>query len=410
MKRLVAWGMVLALSCCLRAQQVDTTVCDVLKDPAAFNAKTVRIQGVAQAGFDSFVLKDKPCGLPISAIWLDYPEGTHGKAGPLALLQLQPARNYAGSPLPAPAPAAKLDKSKDFKTFDSLLSTPHKIAGMCLGCNRYQVTATLVGRLDTVPNAGVKRDKAGKITGIDGYGNLNAYPVRLVIQSVAGVAPVEIDYSRSDPIARDDKPQTARFVGVDPDTLSELHGLNSPGVPMYLDSIRQLGDRELKVLDMAAANLPKGSPAQLAIERAAAAIGGKGEYSGVFLGYGPTNEASARNEAPGPKDSPDGVLYNCSFNAGRLDEDSMIRALIHLGQHIADIRTPSPDGPLTNLFALEYQAWATTMMDAVGSRQKTLTLPGGYMLWNEGWPQDRRQSLFEQGLQDYLLRVEMFAR
>ena len=51
---------------------------------------------------------------------------------------------------------------------------------MCLGCIRYDVTATLVGRLDAVPDATLQRDKAGKIVGFGGFGNLNAYPARLV--------------------------------------------------------------------------------------------------------------------------------------------------------------------------------------------------------------------------------------
>ena len=41
-----------------------------------------------------------------------------------------------------------LDKSKDFKQFDTLLSTPFKGDGMCLGCGRYTVTATLIGRAE----------------------------------------------------------------------------------------------------------------------------------------------------------------------------------------------------------------------------------------------------------------------
>src|ERR1039458_5534433 len=58
------------------------------------------------------------------------------------------------------------------------MAIPHKINGMCMGCNRYQVTATLVGRLDGVAHAGVQRDKAGKITSIAGFGNLNGYPAQ----------------------------------------------------------------------------------------------------------------------------------------------------------------------------------------------------------------------------------------
>jgi hypothetical protein len=88
----------------------------------------------------------------------------------------------------------------------------------------------------------------------------------------------------------------------------------------------------------------------------------------------------------------------------------MFRALIHVGEHIADLRKPPADAPLTTLFDLEYQGWATTVLDVVGSRQRTLTLPGGYMIWNDLWPADSRQTSLERGIQDYLLKVEMLTR
>jgi len=403
MKRLAALISMCAFSLGIHAQVVNTTVCDVLKDPASFNGKIVQVKGTVAAGFDSFEITDKICGQQVNALWLDYPEGTHGKAGPVARLTLQAARNFAGK-VPAQAQGQiKLDKSKEFKTFDSLLSTPHKIAGMCLGCNKYAVTATLVGRIDGVAKAGVTRDKSGKIIGIDGFGNLNGYPARLVLQSVSDVSPVELDYSKSDPYAKDDKPDATKTIGLDPDAADTLHGYHSQGAATpTLDTIQSIGG-----LDKAAKAFPTGSAAQLAIQRAAAAYG---EHNGVITGYGATNETSPKNEAQGSKESPDGILYNCSFNMSRLDEDSMFRALINIGEHIADVRTPPANGPLGSLYEAEFQGWATTALDAVGSRQKTLTLPGGYMLWNEAWPPADREATLERNIQDYLLRVEFLTR
>ena len=135
---------------CLHAQIADVTVCDVLANPQSFDGKTVRIKGTVSAGFDEFVLKDAACSQSINAIWLAYPPGTKGKAGPAAFVQLQPGRTNPvtmGNPNRSPV---KLEKNKEFKQFDSLLSTPYKAGGMCLGCTRYTVTATLVGRLDGV--------------------------------------------------------------------------------------------------------------------------------------------------------------------------------------------------------------------------------------------------------------------
>jgi hypothetical protein len=83
---------VLLLCCCssvfLPAQIVDITICEILANPSSFDGKTVRVKGTVSAGFDEFVLKDAACNQPINAIWLAYPEGTKGKAGPAAFVQL----------------------------------------------------------------------------------------------------------------------------------------------------------------------------------------------------------------------------------------------------------------------------------------------------------------------------------
>ena len=207
MKKILILACVISFGfgCNLYAQAaapVDTTVCDVVKKPQALNGQIVRIKGTVIAGFDEFVITDSTdpnCGYPVNAIWLDYPPGTKGKAGPAAMVVVQPAKNFTGTLTPPTRAAVTLDKGKDFKQFDSLLAQKHeKGADMCLGCTRYKVTATLVGRLDSVADATLKRDASGKIVGFGGFGNMNAYPARLVLESVSDVTPKEIDFSKND--------------------------------------------------------------------------------------------------------------------------------------------------------------------------------------------------------------------
>jgi len=127
----------------------------------------------------------------------------------VAIVTAQPAHNFAGTLKTPSRTPVTLEKSKDFKQFDSLLSAAHqKGADMCLGCARYEVTATLVGRLDGVADASIKRDASGKIVGFGGFGNMNAYPARLVLQSVSDVAPKEVDYSKTDAITKGDSALT----------------------------------------------------------------------------------------------------------------------------------------------------------------------------------------------------------
>ena len=54
-------------------------MCDVVNHPKQFDGKTVRVKGVVQADFDSFVMRGDSCS---SMLWLSYPAGTKAKSGP----------------------------------------------------------------------------------------------------------------------------------------------------------------------------------------------------------------------------------------------------------------------------------------------------------------------------------------
>jgi hypothetical protein len=382
MKRFLALAVFCAFALGLHAQVVDTTVCDVLKNPKSFDGKMVRIKATVAAGFDQFVLKGLGCGHYINDIWLSYPEGSKAKAGPAAILQVQMARNFTGTVPAVTRTPVTLDKSKDFKQFDSLLSTPHKGAAMCLGCSRYEVTATLVGRMDGVDDAGVRRDAAGKIVGVSGFGNLNGYKARLVLQSVADVTPQEVDFSKTDPITKSDSPSD----------MPDQTALNA-----------------IEAAHKAALAFP-GNPAGAQIERAAAAFGKPGEHNGVNILLSATNEAAAKDEAQGVKDSPDGVLYNCAFNMNRLPGISLTRAIVHMGVHIADLRNPPADLTGPSLSDLEFRAWVTTVVSAIANNQKTLTAPGGYLLWNSGWPPTDRDKVLNDTMEMFIVRENLLSR
>jgi hypothetical protein len=290
------------------AQPVDASVCDVLANPVAFDGKIIRLPGASvTAGFDEFLIDGASCKAQ-GAIWLAYPEGSGGKAGPAAFVQLQVAKNgpaIASAPKRAPV---TLEKNADFARFDSLLATPYKTSAVCLGCARYTVTATLVGRLDGSAGAGVARDASGKITGIDGFGNLNLYRARLVLQSVSDVVPNEISYARD-------------------------------AAPVRGDARRE------------GARAPRDQ-----VQRAAAAFGAAGEDNGVSVGFGTANEVPKDEGSKGSADSPDGILFNARFDMNRLGKDLMAKAIAHMGTHIADIR----GGVVQSLADAEGRAWQVT--------------------------------------------------
>jgi len=384
MKRtFVLIGVLLGFGCGLHAQAaapVDVNVCDVVKSPASFDGKMVRIKGTVVAGFDEFVIKDATdpnCGFQVNAIWLSYPQGSKAKSGPAAIVTAQAAHNFAGTlKTPARTPVT-LDKSKDFKQFDSLLSQTHQRGmDMCLGCARYEVTATLTGRMDTVADATMKRDASGKIVGLGGYGNMNAYPARLVLASVSDVTPKEIDYSKTDAITKGDA------------------GISAPP---------SSGGGEFDDPFAVAVRLAGHMGAGPAGDQAKADVGlypKPKEQNGVNVVFGVGNEAMP--DGQGTKDSPDGVLYNCFFNRDHLQGNAIVFALFHIGHHISDMRSPKAADQDSPFIIDENNAWVITSVAAIVSGQKYLTLPGGYLFYNSAWPMDAREDKMEAALKDFL--------
>ena len=258
-----------------------------------------------------------------------------------------------------------LDKSKDFKQFDSLLSTPAKVSGMCLGCVRYEVSATLIGRLDGIEPA-IQRDSAGKITSISGFGNLNAYGARLVIQSVANVTPQEIDYAKG---------------GVEAGTTAT-------------SVAQEFGSSDL----------------QGAAKRGIDAFGKEGDDNGVSVGFGGGNEYAAKSEGKNGASSPDGVIYDCRFDMDRLKGTSLGVAMAHIGQHIADLRNPDAAIKTAGLYQLEFRGSITGMLSAISQGQKSVTAPGGYLLWNSGWSNESFNTNTAAALTGFLAKEAMLSK
>ncbi len=389
---------------------VDVAVCDVVKKPQAFNGQIVRIKGTVVAGFDEFVIKDSTdsnCGFQVNAIWLAYPPGTKGKAGPAAMLEIEPARNFTGKYTPPTRAAITLDKSKDFKQFDSLLAQKHeKGADMCLGCTRYEVAATLVGRLDSVADATLQRDSSGKIVGFGGFGNMNAYPARLVLVSVSDVTPKEIDYSKND----QETSGSATSGGNGADMYGAGAGCGGGGCVGAGAGNGMDLNGAIAAAQKAADKLAAGPPKDAAT-KAAAVYGKPNDHStGVSVAYGTGNEASPKDEDLGTKDSPDGILFNCTFNQDRVQGDSLARAVIHMGEHISELRNPVAGNEAAPPYILESDAWIVTAVSAVVGGQKFLSLPGGYVIWDIGWPVDDRNDKMAAVLKDYLINEAILSQ
>lgn len=331
----------------LGAQVVDASVCDILSHTKDFDGKMVRITGIVAAGFDEFVLRDLTCKQSVNSIWLDFPTGSKAKAGPSAVITLQLAKNSPGQAVSASRMPVTLDTGGDFNKFDSILSASVKTSGRCLGCVRSTATATLTGRLDSVD--AVSLEKTGSMfTVVKGFGNLARYPARLVIHSVANVSENDIDYSKP----------------------ADL-GDGKVGLGLTADDLK----------------------------RAAAAYGAPGEDNGVDIVFAGGNSLRPDDGTKGTSNSPDGLLLIVSMDGDRLKGTAMSEAIPHTGTHIADVR----ESPMSrNLFQLEGRAWGVTVLSAITNKEKTLTLPGGYVAWNNKWAESDQQKQLPGSLSGYL--------
>jgi hypothetical protein len=411
MKRIVALALFVCASACgLLAQAVDTTVCDVLKNPESFNGKIVRLKGTVVSGLDQFIIRGDGCGQQVNAIWLAYPPGSKGKAGPLVVLQLQAAHNFAGKYEAVTRTPVTLEKSKEFKQFDSLLAQTHDKGGMCLGCSRYEVSATLVGRLDGVANAALQRNDAGKVVGMGGFGNLNAYSARLVLQSVSDVSPKEEDYSKADAMSKGDMTIADLHVPVcNADAMCEANRATSSATSNSGVSNTNAGSVHGPVGYVQRAAAAMGTdPGAVAAQKDAEAFGKSGEQSGVNVVYGAPSEASASQDAQGTADSPDGVLYNCTINLDRA-QGELTEVLLHEGQHIVDLRSAVAN-EIVPLFTLENNAWVITVSAAARDGMRSLTLPGGSLFYTAKWSAAERSDKMEDGLTTFLSKEEMLSK
>ncbi len=400
MKRMVFVALLLCgLAGTLRAQTVDTTVCAVLKNPTAFNGKMVSIKGTVVSGFDQFVVNDGNCGLPVNGIWITYPAGTKAKGGPLAMVRLEPAHNFAGTIAPGKQTPVVLNRDKQFKRFDSLLSQMHDQGpGTCLGCREYDVQATLVGRLDAVARATLDR-KGGKIVGLGGFGDMNAYPAQLVLESVSDVTGKKVDYAKLGK-----KPQK----GSSGSKLMAQQNpyINNPLPPTVTSNNPYIFDPVATLQKKAAALRP--SQLTTAIQKDAAVFPTAKEKikDGVSINYGAMDEVPA---SAGTADSSDGALFECTFNKKQLGS-SLGMALIFLGQQINDLRNPQPGNENAPPYIQENNAWVVATAFGAANQVNFLVMPGGYVMWDSAWPPADQETNMQNALNGFLTNELMLSK
>jgi hypothetical protein len=142
----------------------DTTVCQIASHPLDYAGKMVRVRGRILIAFEQFELSAAECKPVIpDMIWLEYGRGP----------KRQPTIWCCGDL--ASHDSIAVIQDGNFTKFDRYLTAKASRR------NRYEVTATLTGRLDTAASADSSQRCAG------GFGHVGIACSRVVIQSVADV-------------------------------------------------------------------------------------------------------------------------------------------------------------------------------------------------------------------------------
>jgi hypothetical protein len=168
---------------------VDTTVCTILENPAAFNNRLVRIRGYFSGNFEYSMLSGDDCK---GSLWFEYGDG----GGPPSLAIYVSGGARPGSEdsqgrliLPIPVKVIRDAKLKQFERQTNAMAKaeadyerahPNEYVSYC-------VTATFVGRVDSVSSEIHEFRKKPKTDGRSdflGFGQMGLFEAQLAIQSV----------------------------------------------------------------------------------------------------------------------------------------------------------------------------------------------------------------------------------
>jgi hypothetical protein len=175
---------------------ITTTVCEVFTDSPRFDNKFVRLRAVFFAGFEAVELFDKSCAT--EHLWFEY--GSEELNAPEGRLPVYLVRDSQWA---------------RFRELSLKEWVPASPSVLCVGCSLYRITATFVGRLDIVPLRAVQNSKGEKIAFGGGFGHLNSYQARFVMQSVSEIEPEDIsaEYTHLN------RPEESSAGRIDPRTL-----------------------------------------------------------------------------------------------------------------------------------------------------------------------------------------------
>ncbi len=178
---------------------IETTVCEILKSPDAFNNKLVQVRGRTLVSSEYSMIEGYGCS---DAIWLAYGDGS----GPPGLVATTPGQAVPGEIDSQGARVApirvKLVLDSNLKKFQKLLASADKANKKYRKPDPnsedflYGINATFIGRIDGVsPEVHAAHLKMSPNDKPDwkGFGQMGMFDAQLVVQSVEGPFKMEAE-------------------------------------------------------------------------------------------------------------------------------------------------------------------------------------------------------------------------
>jgi hypothetical protein len=182
---------------------VETSICEIAKNPWAFNNKMVRVRGHIWNNFEYSEISGEGC----DSLWFTYGDGfgPPGLAAYVAGGATPGVENEEGDRI-API-AVRLNRDSNFQKFERLMVARAKAEARLERLHPgqydvfYEVIATFVGRIDGVtPEIRAAHLKRSPMDRADylGFGQMGLFDAQLVVQSVEGDATLSVRKSGSD--------------------------------------------------------------------------------------------------------------------------------------------------------------------------------------------------------------------